>query len=115
MSLTIESIKTEVEVIKKDIINFDKIFSQLDKTNDNMESLVFNIKEMINLHDKKLSISEIEIANTKSTLEILKKLNDDVRKLTDEHFSTNRRLIEEHDKNISLISNRFGKYKKNFR
>lgn len=68
----VQDVKVQVELIKKDISQFGTVIDKLDKTNDKIQDLIDNIHTIVNLHDKKLTLSERDTKDMQDEIEILK-------------------------------------------
>jgi septal ring factor EnvC (AmiA/AmiB activator) len=68
----VQDAKVQVELIKKDISQFGTVVDKLDKTNDKIQDLIDNIHTIVNLHDKKLSLSERDTKDMQEEIELLK-------------------------------------------
>jgi len=68
----VQDVKVQVELIKKDISQFGTVVDKLDKTNDKIQDLIDNIHTIVNLHDKKLTLSERDTKDMQDEIEILK-------------------------------------------
>jgi septal ring factor EnvC (AmiA/AmiB activator) len=68
----VQDVKVQVELIKKDISQFGTVVDKLDKTNDKIQDLIDNIHTIVNLHDKKLTLSERDTKDMQDEIEVLK-------------------------------------------
>ena len=68
----VQDVKVQVELIKKDISQFGTVVDKLDKTNDKIQDLIDNIHTIVNLHDKKLTLSERDTKDMQEEIEVLK-------------------------------------------
>jgi septal ring factor EnvC (AmiA/AmiB activator) len=73
MEKDVQEIKVQVELVKKDIQQFQKVVDKLDTTNDKIQELIANISRITTLHEQKISESE---RNSKYVWEEL----DDIKK-----------------------------------
>ena len=48
----------EIELIKRDISQFEKVIGKLDQTNDKLQDLINNISKIVSLHEQKFSMIE---------------------------------------------------------
>ena len=48
----------EVELLKRDISQFEKVIAKLDQTNDKLQDLINNISKIVSLHEQKFSMIE---------------------------------------------------------
>ena len=76
------SIALEIELIKKDISQFEKVILKLDQTNEKIQDLINNISKIVSLHEQKFSSSEIRIAGMSKDLNIITQRVDKVERLT---------------------------------
>lgn len=54
----------DIELVKRDVLQFNKILEKLDTTNDKVQELITNISKIVSLHEQKFSVIEKEQANT---------------------------------------------------
>lgn len=52
------NIALEIELIKRDISQFEKVIAKLDQTNDKLQDLINNISKIVSLHEQKFSMME---------------------------------------------------------
>jgi prefoldin subunit 5 len=52
------NIALEIELIKRDISQFEKVIGKLDQTNDKLQDLINNISKIVSLHEQKFSMME---------------------------------------------------------
>lgn len=81
MEKDVQEIKVQVELVKKDIQQFQKIVDKLDTTNDKIQELINNITQITTQHQQKITDSETtfkyvweEIGEVKSKMEAEKKI-----------------------------------------
>lgn len=76
------SIALEIELIKKDISQFEKVIVKLDQTNEKIQDLINNISKIVSLHEQKFSSSETRITDISKGLNIITQRLDKVERLT---------------------------------
>lgn len=54
MEKDVQDIKIQIELVKKDVENFQKVVDKLDTTNDKIQDLIVNIQKITSLHEQKL-------------------------------------------------------------
>lgn len=68
----------DVELIKRDVVQFNKIIEKLDTTNEKVQELINNISKIVSLHEQKFSVIEREQA---STIDEMEQFNSRIEKL----------------------------------
>jgi len=58
MEKDVQEIKVQVELVKKDIQQFQKVVDKLDTTNDKIQELINNITKITTQHQQKITESE---------------------------------------------------------
>jgi septal ring factor EnvC (AmiA/AmiB activator) len=53
-----QNLALEIELIKRDISQFEKVITKLDQTNDKLQDLINNISKIVSLHEQKFSMTE---------------------------------------------------------
>ena len=88
MEKDVQEIKIQVELVKKDIENFQKIVDKLDTTNDKIQELINNITQITTLHQQKIVETE---CNSKFIWEEIADIKDNATK---EKESLEKRISE---------------------
>ena len=88
MEKDVQEIKIQVELVKKDIENFQKIVDKLDTTNDKIQELINNITQITTLHQQKIVETE---RNSKFIWEEIADIKDNATK---EKESLEKRISE---------------------
>lgn len=70
---TIQKMQIDIELIKKDVDQYNILLVKLDNTNTKLQSLIENSNTIINLHNTKLVLQENEIDQIKENMEPLQK------------------------------------------
>jgi predicted nucleic acid-binding Zn-ribbon protein len=64
ISEDVAKLTLDVELVKRDVLQFNKILEKLDTTNNKVQELITNISKIVSLHEQKFSVIEKEQANT---------------------------------------------------
>jgi len=65
----------EIELLKRDISQFEKVISKLDQTNEKIQDLINNISKIVSLHEQKFDMNEkSNAAVNKEILDIIERV-----------------------------------------